>query len=131
MTIEELENYRSMSEEIGLLQIQIDSLYNTYKSPTFEKIGSRPLMPNSPTEAAVRKIEELQKLYVDQYNNLLSKTLEIENWLNTLDNQPVKTCIRCHYLLNFTWKQTSKRLYGKGHEYNARKLVYRFFGKEK
>ena len=62
--------------------------------------------------------------------------LEQYRWISAeidaLNEQIYAMCIRYHYLLGYTWKETSKRVYGykNGNYYNARKAVFRYFGKE-
>lgn len=37
MTLEDLEELRYLDSEIKAVQLEIESLYNTYRSPVFEK----------------------------------------------------------------------------------------------
>ena len=132
MTIEELEQYRWLSAEIDALNEQICVMYNTYHSPSFSSAGSFNSEPHSPVENALKKIQKLETIYNAKINDLRAKTNEIESWLDTVKDINIRTCIRYHYLLGYTWKETSKRVYGykNSNYYNARKSVFRYFGKE-
>ena len=61
---------------------------------------------------------------------LNDRKLEIEKWLRTLEDTFLIACIRFHYLRGYSWKETSKRVYGYDNYYNARKVVFRYFGRE-
>lgn len=132
MTLEELEQYRWISAEIDALNEQICVMYNTYHSPSFSSVGSFNAEPHSPVEAALKKIQKLETIYNTKINNLRAKSNEIERWLDTVKDINIRTCIRYHYLLGYTWKETSKKVYGyqNSNYYNARKAVFRYFGKE-
>ena len=132
MTIEELEQYRALYLEIDAIAEQRDAMYNTYSSPSFSSVGSFNAEPHSPVEAALKKIQKLENLYNKKIKDLRTKAETIEDWLYTVDDPFVRSCIRYHYLLGYTWKETSKRVYGykNGNYYNARKAVFRYFGKE-
>ncbi len=130
MTLEQLENYRGLVAEVSLLSQQIENLYNTYHSPSFSSSGSFNGETKSPVEEAVKKIMLLDSEYLKKKNEMSDEALKIENWLNTVDDAFIRACIRCHYMLGYTWKETSEKVYGNNSYYNARKSVYRYFGKE-
>ena len=130
MTIEELEQYRGMNAEINALNEEIEHVYDTYRSPSFSSIGSFNGEVNSPVEQALKKIEKLNEVYSNRLSELNDRKLEIEAWLRTLEDTFLIACIRFHYLRGYSWKETSKRVYGYDNYYNARKVVFRFFGRE-
>lgn len=131
MTLEDLEELRYLDSEIKAVQLEIESLYNTYRSPVFEKIGSSPQHAGDPTADAVRKIIDLQAKYNAMLNDMADRRDMVNAWLVTLDDEEIKSIIRWHYLCGRSWKQTSGLVYGANSYYNARKAVMRFFGKEK
>lgn len=131
MTIKELEEYRSLLNEIEALNRQIESLYNTYHSPSTESASKSSGKPHSPTERALAQIQTLEQTYYDEINELQKKAHEIELWVQSIEDMFVRSCIRYHYLLGYSWKETSKKVYGYVSYYNARKIVYRYMGKEK
>lgn len=130
MTLDELEEYRSLYIEIDALTQQIQALYNTYHSPSFSSSGGFNGEPHSPVEQALKQIQRLEDTYTAKIIELRSKAEVIETWLTTLDNAFVRSCIRYHYMLGYSWKETSRKLYGYESYYNARKVVFRYFGKE-
>ena len=131
MTIDELEELRYLNSEISAVQREIEGMYNTYRSPAFEKIGSRPLSPGDPTSEAVNKIMTLQQKYNQMLNDMVDKRDRINGWMVTIESSEIKSIIRWHYLNGKSWKQTSGLVYGANSYYNARKVLMRWFGKEK
>lgn len=130
MTIEELEQYRGMNAEINALNEEIEHMYDTYRSPSFASTGSFNGEASSPVEQALKKIEKLNEVYSNRLSELNDRKLEIEAWLRTLEDTFLIACIRFHYLRGYSWKETSKRVYGYDNYYNARKVVFRYFGRE-
>ena len=131
MTIEELEDLRYLNSEIRAVQQEIEGMYNTYRSPAFEKIGSSPQHAGDPISEAVQKIMALQQKYNRMLNDMADRRDRVNAWLVSLDNGEIKSIIRWHYLNGKSWKQTSGLVYGANSYYNARKALMRWFGKEK
>lgn len=131
MTIEELKELRYLNSEIRAVQQEIEGMYNTYRSPAFEKIGSSPQLAGDPTSEAVQKIMALQQKYNRMLNDMADRRDRVNAWLVSLDNGEIKSIIRWHYLNGKNWKQTSGLVYGANSYYNARKALMRWFGKEK
>ena len=131
MTIKELEEYRALIAEIDALNKQIESLYNTYHSPSNNDGGSSKDSSKSPVEKALTKIQSLEQMYMDRIKELQEQANRIETWVSQIKDPFIRSCIRFHYLLGYSWSDTSKKMYGYNSYYNARKVVYRFMGKEK
>ena len=132
MTIEDLEELRYLNSEISAVQREIESMYNTYRSPAFEKIGSSPLSPGDPTSEAVQKIMSLQAKYNAMLNDMADRRDRVNAWLIGLDDGEVKSIIRWHYLNGKSWKQTSVLVHGgRSNERNAYRVIRRYFGKDK
>ncbi|MSS57630.1 hypothetical protein FYJ51_01730 [Erysipelotrichaceae bacterium Oil+RF-744-GAM-WT-6] len=131
MTIDELEELRYLNSEIRAVQQEIEGMYNTYRSPAFEKIGSSPQLAGDPTSEAVQKIMALQQKYNRMLNDMADRRDRVNAWLVSLDTGEIKSIIRWHYLNGKSWKQTSGLVYGANSYYNARKALMRWFGKEK
>lgn len=131
MTIDELEELRYLNSEIRAVQQEIEGMYNTYRSPAFERIGSSPQLAGDPTSEAVQKIMALQQKYNRMLNDMADRRDMVNAWLVSLDNGEIKSIIRWHYLNGKSWKQTSGLVYGANSYYNARKALMRWFGKEK
>ena len=132
MTIEELEELRYLNSEISAVQREIESMYNTYRSPAFEKIGQSPLSPGDPTSEAVQKIMDLQAKYNRMLNDMADRRDRVNAWLVELDDPEIRSIIRWHYLNGKSWKQTSGLVYGdRSNERNAYRVIRRYFGKDK
>ena len=132
MTIEDLEELRYLDSEIKAVQREIENMYNTYRSPAFEKIGSSPQHAGDPTADAVRKIIGLQAKYNSMLNDMADRRERVKAWLVSLDDGEIKSIIRWHYLCGKSWKQTSGLVYGgRSNERNAYRVIRRYFGKDK
>ena len=131
MTIKELEEYRALIAEIDALNKQIESLYDTYHSPSTEGKGNSKSSSKSPVEKALTKIQLLEQVYLDRIQELQEQANRIETWVSQVDDPFIRSCIRYHYLLGYSWSETSKKMYGYNSYYNARKVVFRYIGKEK
>lgn len=133
MTIEKLESYKGLTAEIKGLREQIDSLYDTYRSPQLKSDGGSHSMSvgGSPVETAVNKVLELKTVYEQKYDEAADLLLQVENWLSHVEDPEIRSIIRFHYMLNRSWQQTSIEVYGYPSYHNSRKKIMRFFGREK
>ena len=114
------------------MQQEIEGMYNTYRSPAFEKLGSSPQHAGDPTADAVRKIIGLQAKYNSMLNDMADRRDRVNAWLVSLDDGEIKSIIRWHYLCGKSWKQTSGLVYGgRSNERNAYRVIRRYFGKDK
>lgn len=132
MTIDDLEKLRYLDSEIRAVQQEIEGMYNTYRSPAFEKIGQSSLSPGDPTSEAVHKITTLQQKYNRMLIEMADRRDRVNAWLLSLDDGEIKSIIRWHYLCGKSWKQTSGLVYGgRSNERNAYRVIRRYFGKDK
>lgn len=132
MTIEDLEELRYLNSEIRAVQQEIEGMYNTYRSPAFERIGSSPLSPGDPTAQAVSKVMQLQRKYNSMLTEMADRRDMVNAWIMSLDDSEIKSIIRWHYLCGKSWKQTSGLVYGgRSNERNAYRVIRRYFGKDK
>lgn len=113
MTVEKLEQYKGLTSEMKALRDQIDSLYDTYRSPQLMSDGgSHSMSAGSPTESAVVKILKLKETYQQKYDEAADLLLQVENWLSQVEDPEIRSIIRFHYILNRSWQQTSTEIYG-------------------
>lgn len=112
MTVEKLEQYKGVTSEMKALRDQIDSLYDTYRSPQLMSVGSHSMSASSPTESAVAKILKLEETYRNKYEEAVDLLSEVENWLSHVEDAEIRSICRHHYLLNKSWQQTSTEIYG-------------------
>lgn len=130
MTIEKLERYKGLTFEMKALRDQIDSLYDTYRSPQLMS-DAHSMSVGSPVETAVNKVLELKTVYEQKYEEAAGLLLEVENWLSQVEDPEIRSIVRFHYVLNKSWVQTSTEVYGFPSYYNSRKKIMRYFGREK
>lgn len=132
MTIDDLEDLRYLDSEIQAVQREVENMYNTYRSPAFEKIGQSPLSPGDPTAQAVSKVMQLQRKYNSMLTEMADRRDRVNAWLVELDDPEIRSIIRWHYLNGKSWKQTSGLVYGdRSNERNAYRVIRRYFGKDK
>lgn len=131
MTIKELEDYKYLSSEVEALQNQINSLYSAYHSPAFDNIGGFSGNVSNPTEDAVNRIITLQNRLQEKRDQMVSEMQRIEKWIDSLDNQEIKSIVRWHYLLNASWKQVNRKVYGYANDRQAYRVFRRFMGVDK
>lgn len=131
MTIEKLEQYKGLTSEMQALRDQIDSLYDTYRSPQFFSEGGHSMSVSSPTERAVAKILKLKETYQQKYDETADLLLQVENWLSQVEDPEIRSIIRFHYVLGYSWQRTNAAISGYPSYYAARKKIMRYFGREK
>lgn len=132
MTIEKLENYKGLVAEMHSLSESIDSLYDTYRSPQLMSDGgSHSMSVGSPTESAVNKIVTLKLIYSKKIEAASDLLLEVENWLSQVEDPEIRSIIRFHYVLGYSWQRTNVAVCGYPSYYSARKKIMRYFGREK
>ncbi len=130
MTLDELKQYNGIVAEINAINAERHQMYNTYQSPSFSSTGSFNGEPHSPVEQALKKIGRLEEIYMDRLNELYDRKIEIEEWVKSIDDTFVSSCIRIHFFEGHTWKETSEKVYGRESYYNARNVVLRYLKKE-
>lgn len=131
MTVEKLESYKSLTAEMKAITLQIDSLYDTYRSPQLMSNGSHSMSAGSPTESAVNKVLELKTVYEQKYEEAANLLYNIETWLSQIEDPEIRSIARFHYVLGYSWQRTNVAVCGYPSYYAARKKIMRYFGREK
>lgn len=129
MTIDTLEQYRGIVSEINAMSAEIEALYDTRKSPNGRESSGHGSGPSAPTESAVRRIDEVKQKRQRKREEWARAVHEIETWLDTVGDADVRSIVRWHYVLGYSWKKTSREVYGVENYYRARKKIYRYFEK--
>lgn len=107
VTREDLENYQSLELLVQDLDDEIESMYDTRKSPSYNKTGATSSKsPGSPTERALRRIQYLES----KRDELVQKQDEVINFVDTISDYLVRAIVRDHYLSGLTWEATSLHL---------------------
>lgn len=130
MTIEKLENYKGLVAEMRSLKESIDSLYNTYRSPQLMS-DAHSMSVGSPVETAVNKVLELKTVYEQKYEEAANLVYNIETWLSQIEDPEIRSIVRFHYVLGYSWQRTNAAVCGYPSYYAARKKFMRYFGREK
>lgn len=131
MTIETLEQYRGIMSEIKALELEIDALYDSRKSPTGHE-GAGASGPGDPTGRSAMRIIYLKEKLVAQQERRIDTALTIVTWLQTVDDPEIRSIVHWRYLHCCGWKATAEQVYGDATAADAcRKRIRRFFKKEK
>ena len=130
MTIEKLEQYKGLTSEMKALRDQIDSLYDTYRSPQLMSSGSHSMSVGSPVETAANKVLELKTVYEQKYEEAANLLYNIETWLSQIEDPEIRSIARFHYVLGYSWQRTNAAICGYPSYYTVRKRLMRYLGKE-
>jgi hypothetical protein len=130
MTIEELENFRSISAEVDAIQKEIETLYTPISCPNGKSSTGFSNTPSDPTERAVDKILEKREELIERQTYMIKTLQQIEDWLDTVKDPDIRSIVRWHYLLKATWKQTAKKLNNYDDSDACRKKIKRYFEKK-
>lgn len=130
MTSRELQQYKYIQKEVEALRVQIDKMYDTYRSPSFDAEGGGTPSGNR-TEDTIERIERLKEKYGRQISELMKQQENIENWMLTVESNEIRSIVRWYYIIGLDWKETSRKMYGdSAYEFNARKVLLRYLGEE-
>ena len=133
VTIEDLRGYRklkSMVEQTAQKISSLDALYDTYRSPSFERIGSNPSLSSDPTADAAHRIEDLRAKYTEEIADLTRRLDRIETWVHPIGDVEVQLIVSAHFINGHSWKETTKIVYGSANDRNAYRAFRRFMGKD-
>lgn len=131
MNIETLDQFRGMVSECAVLQAEIEAFYNTVASPNGRTDAGHSNTPGNPTERAVMdNILPMQKVLERKRAEMLAELASVEEWMDTVPDAKMRALLRCYYILGYTWKQTSIRIYGYPCPQRAHQKVRRYFGKD-
>lgn len=130
MTLETLNRYAFIRSTIEAIEKDIDDLYNPVKSPNGrETIGSFGGSPSNQTERNALEAGELNDILEAKRKELLTLSIEIEEWLRTVTDSEIEAIIRWRFKLCLTWRATSVRVYGYPNADRARKKIERYLKK--
>lgn len=130
MTVDKLEAYKGLVSNMQALQQEMSALRNTYKSPVIGDVGSHVMSIGSPVEGAISKILELEKIYNKEYEAAANLLYEIETFISQIEDPEIRSIIRFHYMLGYSWERTNTAICGYPSYYTARKRLMRYLGKE-
>lgn len=138
MTVEKLENYRAIVDEVKDLEERRKRLSSGLQAVSDTVKGSSPTFPyvahtiqiegiSRRQEEALHKIDRLQRERLATAHETLA---EIEEFLKGIQDAKVRRMIELKYVEGLTWRQVAKRMYGSPYfEDTARMRVKRFLEK--
>ena len=125
MTIQELNEFRTMRSEIIAMDKQIDDLCRL-QTGAGNKIGAGRVSardPTSPTERNALKITEIRERLEAKKEVLIDRYKDIEEWLDTVADDEVRKIVRYRVLLGYSWRATNRAVYGRpDHQYSYHRL---------
>lgn len=130
MTLEELRQVRSLKANVEIIEEELKALYFPYTSPNAPKEGGQnPNRGSDPTVQAFHKIEKKREQLERIQAEYAGRVHDVEEWLKTVEDLEIVAIVRYHYILNKTWKDTAKKVYGYASRETARMRVERFMRK--
>lgn len=130
MKKQDLEQLRSLRKEIEIIQMELDNL----PVVTDKVTGSMDQFPYLPRSITIegrdeQKGRQLRRRLEIKVDNLQDKLIEIEEWMDSVEDVEMRSLLRLRYQNGFSWEETAANM-GYGHTYDtARKRVERFFKK--
>jgi len=127
ITIERLRRFIDLRENKEEIMQELDALYYPITSPKFGELSG--MQPGDPTARAVDKILRLQERLQEKTQAIAEELQEIEDWLDTVEDDKLEKIIRAHYLQGVTWNRCTQRFLSYTSEEGAKKYVYNWFRK--
>ena len=112
MTYEDLKNYLGMKAEVQAINDEIDYWETYVITVKYEEKGGSSGHESNPTKQAVDHLIELRERLATKKDLLVQRTLEIEEWIDSLQDKEVSAIIRYHFIMGKTWRETTKKVYG-------------------
>lgn len=115
----DLRDYQTLKKELENLDAQIESEYNTYKSPALTSSGAG--HSNDPSDPVTRALTRISRLKA-QRKELLAKKTEIEDFVNSIDDRKERIILNYKYIQGYTWRTTCRAM--QGHDSYAMLMEY-------
>ena len=109
VTREDLKQYISMKQYlVSVLDPMIEDAYNTYHSPQLsaQNGSSGTREPGDPVARAYHRLEKLR----NQREILINQMIEIEEFVESIEDWYEKSILQLHYLEGYTWEATCLNL---------------------
>lgn len=110
MTIDLLRQYNFLKKEVKDIEDRIANI-NSYTGINYDRVGSRGggNVSNPVMDAADKKLR-LEKKLQDRLDRAQELLLEIEDYIDTIDDSLVRQAITYHYLQGNSWRYTARVL---------------------
>ena len=130
MTIELLEQYRGLCASVEAIRSELKYTYMPVQSPNGRTGGGHGSQPGNPTERAAMQAMQIQEKLAKREQEQMEIGSVVEDWLMTVTDPEIEAIVRFYYILGYSWKATSTKVYGTPKYYLSRDKIYRFFGKK-
>ncbi len=132
MTRNQLEQYRANLMEIALLENKIRNCCDNPPIGTDIVTGSDDEWPYCERNFTITgidniKLDRLIGIYHRRIDRLMIQKIEVEQWLDTIDDSIIRQIVQLRYIDGFSWRQTAMIIYKKPCEDAPRKAIERFF----
>lgn len=131
MTYEDLKNYLGMKAEVHAVIEEIEYWETYVITVKYDRDGGSSNHESNPTKQATDNLIMLREKLRNKRNELVQRTLDIEEWLDTLPDKELVAVIRNHFILGKTWRETTKKVYGFAAWSTSQMKVRDYFKKEK
>lgn len=132
VTMETLQKYQDLQQEIRAIEAEIQSLYYPVNAAPISG-GGRSSSPGDPTASAVNRILQRKERLVSKKAEYLAITKQIESWVDNLSDHKLAAIVRWHYLNENpkSWAETCHIMFGYSDKDTCRRIVKNYFeGKE-
>lgn len=134
MTKEQLEQYRAIQREISALEDEIDNLHRDPPFGTDIVTGSDDRFPYCKRNYKITgidhdKLDKLIGIYRRRIDRLTAQKIEVEQWLDTVEDSIIRQIVQLRYMDGFSWGQTASKVYKKPCENIPRMALNRFLEK--
>ncbi|MBR3308293.1 MAG: hypothetical protein IKG00_00085 [Lachnospiraceae bacterium] len=106
MRREDLNEYTKIELSLLAIEKEIETTYNTYRSPSFVQSLNATADQDGPTCRALNRIEKLKK----RRDELSSRLEEIENFVDSIEDPEINAACTLHYINGYTWEATCYQL---------------------
>lgn len=113
MTLQELSKYHDIKIELEDLENRLTELETTLIKATkySDTKVDRTFSNSSPTEEIVIRINNLKNKYNDKQIKLFDELTRIEEYLDTINNNEVRTIMRKRFIDLHTWEEIAEELH--------------------
>lgn len=128
MTIHELHQYRYLKRELQDLESRI-ARGQTVSDIVIGSSAEYPYTQHPITVCGVATDQRLTRQYSKQKDRLVSKCLDIEQWMDSVDDSLVRQIIRYKFLEGLSWHEVECRIGGGNKADSLKKKLYRYIDK--
>lgn len=124
VTMETLQKYLDLQQEIRAIEAEIQALYYPVKTVPIGGFGHS-TSPGDPTAAAVSMIMRQKDRLAAKKAEYEQITNQIENWVDNLPDHKVAAIVRWHYLnaQPKSWAETCRIMFGYSDKDVCRRIV--------